>query len=27
MASKLKPVALDDMAERYAKGALDPVVH
>jgi fructose-bisphosphate aldolase class II len=27
MASKLKPIALDDMAERYAKGALDPVVH
>jgi fructose-bisphosphate aldolase class II len=26
MASKLKPIALDDMAERYAKGALDPVV-
>ncbi len=27
MASKLRPVALDDMAERYAKGALDPVIH
>ncbi len=27
MAAKIKPIPLDDMAERYAKGALDPVVH
>ncbi|MCX7891363.1 MAG: fructose-bisphosphate aldolase class II [Burkholderiales bacterium] len=27
MAAKIKPISLDDMAERYAKGALDPVVH
>jgi fructose-bisphosphate aldolase class II len=26
-ASKLKPVALDKMAQRYAKGELAPVVH